>query len=82
MSAGRPLPPAIPLTFCSSELLFWRGAGSGCTLFPSPHDVVAVIGDENAGRATANPQTEWSSVCQSIAVSHKLFPLKKAFLKK
>ena len=46
-----PSPAAsLPVNF-----LFWRGAGSGCTLFPSPHGIVAVIGDENAGRAPANP---------------------------
>jgi hypothetical protein len=25
--------------------LFWRGSGSGCTLFPSPHGTVAFVGD-------------------------------------
>ena len=40
------------------SFLFWRGSGSGCTLFLSPHGIVAVIGDGNAGRAPANPRTD------------------------
>ena len=37
---------------------------------------MAVIGDENAGCAPANPRTDGGSVCQSVAVSHNLLPLK------
>ena len=43
----------LPLAF-----LFWRGSGSGCTLLRSPHGIVAIIGDEIAGRAPANPRTD------------------------
>jgi hypothetical protein len=42
----------------SVSFLFWRGSSSGCTLFLSPHGIVAVIGDGNAGRAPANPRTD------------------------
>ena len=71
---GRLLPPAFPLTFRSGELFVWRGAGSGCTLFPSPHDIVAVIGDENAGRAPANPRTDGAAYVRASPFHTNYFP--------
>src|SRR6476660_1700364 len=42
------------------SFLFWRGSGSGCTLFPSPHGIVAERLVRRARRAEeASRMTEW-----------------------
>ena len=66
---GRPLPPAFRLTFCSGAALV-----SGAHLFPSPHGIVAVVGDENAGRAPANPQTDGAAYARASPFHTNYFP--------
>ena len=56
------------------SFLFWRGSGSGCTLFLSPHGIVAVIGVGNAGRAPANPRTDGAAHARASP-----FPTNRAF---
>lgn len=66
---GRPLPPAFRLTFCSGAALV-----PGAHLFPSPHGIVAVIGDENAGRAPANPRTDGAADARASPFHTNYFP--------
>jgi hypothetical protein len=65
---------AVPAASLLVNFLFWRGAGSGCTLFPSPHGIVAVIGDENAGRAPANPQADGAVYARASPFHTNYFP--------
>jgi len=60
---------SLPLAFCSGA-----SSGSGCTLLPSPHGKVAVIGDENAGRAPANPRTDGAAYARASPFHTNYFP--------
>ena len=69
-----------PATSISVNFLFWRTFCSGAALvpgahlFPSPHGIVAVIGDENAGRAPANPQTDGAAYARASPFHTNYFP--------